>query len=139
MGPGKKPGFSRLHVLGALDPLVSVSSIVKIESPDADEPFLPFAAKMGAAFLHGAAVTIHKAQGSQWEDVQVFGPDLYAASRAGRVEAGQPLWKRLAYVAVTRASSRLIWVRRYALGRPQQTLGVDDLKAPPAPLALEGT
>ncbi len=31
---------------------------------------------MGATFLHGAAVTIHKAQGSQWETVQVFAPDL---------------------------------------------------------------
>ena len=139
LGPGKKPGFSRLHVLGAPDPLVSVSSIVKIESPDAPEPFLPFAARMGAAFLHGAAVTIHKAQGSQWDDVQVFGPDLYAASRAGRVEADQPLWKRLAYVAITRAVTRLVWVRRYALALPTQPLGVADLKAPAAPLELEGS
>ena len=137
LGPGKKPGFSRIHVLGAPDPLVSVSSIVKIESPDVEEPFLPFAAKMGAAFLHGAAVTIHKAQGSQWDDVQVFGPDLFAASRAGRVEAGQPLWKRLAYVAITRAASRLLWVRRYALAKPQSALGTDDLVTPAAPLELE--
>ena len=139
LGPGKKPGFSRIHVLGAPDPQVSVSSIVKIEDPDREEPFLPFAARMGAAFLHGAAVTIHKAQGSQWEAVQVFGPDLYAASRAGRMEAGQPLWKRLAYVAITRAVDRLVWVRRYALARPQGTLGVADLDAPPAPLELEAT
>ena len=138
LGPGKKPGFSKLHVLGAPEPQVSVSSIVKIESPGAPEPFLPFAAKMGAAFLHGAAVTIHKAQGSQWDDVQVFGPDLYAASRAGRIEAGQPLWKRLAYVAITRAVTRLVWVRRYALALPQRPLGIDDLAAPPAPLELEG-
>ncbi|WP_308916036.1 ATP-dependent DNA helicase [Jannaschia sp. LMIT008] len=138
LGPGKKPGFSRLHVVGAPDPLVSVSSIVKIESPDSDEPFLPFAARMGAAFLHGSAVTIHKAQGSQWDDVQVFGPDLYAASRAGRLEAGQPLWKRLAYVAVTRAVTRLIWVRRYALGKPQHPLGTNDLTSQPAPLELSG-
>ena len=26
-----------------------------------------------------------------------------------------PLWKRLAYVAVTRAEERLVWVTRYAL------------------------
>ncbi|MEM9796713.1 MAG: AAA family ATPase [Pseudomonadota bacterium] len=137
LGPGRKPGFSRLHVLGAPEPELSVSSIVKIEHPDEEEPFLPFAARMGAAFLHGAAVTIHKAQGSQWDAVQVFAPDLYAASRAGRVEAGQQLWKRLAYVAITRAVTRLIWVKRYALALPQTSLGTADLKASAAPLTLE--
>ena len=91
---------------------------------------------MGAAFLHGAAVTIHKAQGSQWPEVQVFAPDLYAASRTGRTEAGIPLWKRLAYVAITRAETRLHWVTRYRLGRPTAPLTVADLDAPPAPLTL---
>ena len=136
LGPGRKHGFSRLHVVGATEPQLSAASIVKIEMPDAEEPFLPFAAHMGAAFLHGAAVTIHKAQGSQWESVQVFAPDIYAAARAGRMEAGQALWKRLAYVAITRASERLIWVQRYALARPQNPLGVADLEAAPAPLKL---
>ena len=65
LGPGKRPGFSRLHVIGAIEPQVSAASIVKIEMPGEEEPFIPFAANMGAAFLHGAAVTIHKAQGSQ--------------------------------------------------------------------------
>ena len=137
LGPGNKPGFSRLHVVGALPPRFSAASIVKIEKPDAEEPFLPYAARMGAAFLHGAAVTIHKAQGSQWPDVQVFAPDLYAASRAGRIEAGQALWKRLAYVAITRAEERLIWVTRYMLSRPATTLGIDDLEVPVTPLSLE--
>ena len=136
LGPGKRPGFSRLHLVGAEDPQISVASIVKIEMPDEDEPFIPFAATMGAAFLHGAAVTIHKAQGSQWDAVQVFAPDLYAASRAGRIEAGIPLWKRLAYVAITRASERLFWVTRYRLGKPQNALRVDDLVAPTVPLSL---
>ncbi|MEM6579580.1 MAG: AAA family ATPase, partial [Pseudomonadota bacterium] len=81
LGPGRKPGFSRLHVMGADDPQVSAASIVKIEKPDEEEPFIPFAARMGATFLHGAAVTIHKAQGSQWDTVQVFAPDIYAAAR----------------------------------------------------------
>lgn len=54
-------------------------------------------------------------------------PDLFAASRAGRVEAGIPLWKRLAYVAITRAEERLIWVTRYAMARPVTALGVADL------------
>ena len=136
LGPGRKPGFSRLHVVGAPEPEISVSSIVKIEHPDEEEPFLPFAARMGAAFLHGAAVTIHKAQGSQWDAVQVFAPDLYAASRAGRMEAGQQLWKRLAYVAITRAAMRLVWVKRYALAMPKEPLGTADLVAAPVPLAL---
>ncbi|MEM9754575.1 MAG: AAA family ATPase [Pseudomonadota bacterium] len=135
LGPGKKPGFSRLFVVGAENPQVGAASIVKIEKPGEDEPFIPYAARMGAAFLHGAAVTIHKAQGSQWPSVQVFSPDLYAAARSGRDEAGQALWKRLAYVAITRAEERLIWVTRYALARPAAALGTDDLVAA-APLAL---
>ncbi|MFP7674376.1 ATP-dependent RecD-like DNA helicase [Marivita sp. S0852] len=138
LGPGRKPGFSRLHVMGAEDPQVSAASIVKIEKPDEEEPFIPFAARMGATFLHGAAVTIHKAQGSQWDEVQVFAPDLYAAARMGRVEAGQPLWKRLAYVAITRAATRLHWVVRNRLSKPTGPLQIDDLRASPAaPLALE--
>ena len=136
LGPGSKPGFSRLHVIGAEDPQLSAASIVKIELPGEEEPFIPYAAHMGAAFLHAAAVTIHKAQGSQWESVQVFAPDLFAAARMGRVEAGQPLWKRLAYVAITRAEHRLIWVTRYRLGRPTRPLSTDDLAAPAAPLTL---
>lgn len=138
LGPGRKPGFSRLHVMGAEDPQVSAASIVKIEKPDEEEPFIPYAARMGATFLHGAAVTIHKAQGSQWGTVQVFAPDLYAAARMGRMEAGQPLWKRLAYVAITRAEGRLIWVVRNRLSKPTGPLPVDDLKtAPAAALKLE--
>jgi exodeoxyribonuclease-5 len=138
LGAGRKPGFSRLHVVGAEDPQVSAASIVKIEKPDEEEPFIPFAARMGATFLHGAAVTIHKAQGSQWDTVQVFGPDLYAAARMGRMEAGQPLWKRLAYVAITRAQDRLIWVVRNRLSTPTYPLHVDDLRsAPAAPLTLD--
>lgn len=132
LGPGRKAGFSRLHVMGAEDPQVSAASIVKIEKPDEEEPFIPFAARMGATFLHGAAVTIHKAQGSQWDTVQVFAPDIFVAARMGRVEAGQPLWKRLAYVAITRAQERLIWVVRNRLAKPTYPLRVDDLRAKPA-------
>ncbi|WP_372570820.1 ATP-dependent DNA helicase [Ruegeria jejuensis] len=139
LGPGRKPGFSKLHVIGAEEPQVSAASIVKIEKPDEEEPFIPFAARMGATFLHGAAVTIHKAQGSQWNTVQVFGPDIYTAARMGRVEAGQPLWKRLAYVAITRAQDRLIWVVRNRLSKPTHPLRVDDLRQiPAAALTLEG-
>jgi len=136
LGPGRNPGFSKLHVMGAEDPQVSAASIVKIEKPDEEEPFIPYAARMGATFLHGAAVTIHKAQGSQWDTVQVFAPDLFVAARMGRVEAGQPLWKRLAYVAITRAQERLIWVVRNRLSKPTGPLVVDDLKRV-APLQLQ--
>ena len=137
MGPGNKDGFAKLHVVGAEEPQVSAASIIKIEKPGEDEPFIPSAAKMGAAFLHGAAVTIHKAQGSQWETVQVFAPDLFAAAQAGRTEAGLPLWKRLAYVAITRAEKQLKWVVRNRLGLPLVPLGVDDLRVTPAVLSLE--
>jgi exodeoxyribonuclease-5 len=136
LGPGSKPGFSRMHLIGAEDPRVSVASIIKIELPDEEEPFIPYAARMGAAFLHGAAVTVHKAQGSQWEDVQVFAPDLFVAARTGRSEAGVPLWKRLAYVAITRAEKRLHWVVRNRLARPTRMLTTDDLPRGAAPLSL---
>ncbi|PQV56753.1 exodeoxyribonuclease-5 [Defluviimonas denitrificans] len=137
LGPGSKTGFSRVHIVGAEEPQVGVASIIKIEMPDEEEPFIPFAAHMGAAFLHGAAVTIHKAQGSQWEDVQVFAPDLFVAARTGRTEAGTQLWKRLAYVAITRAQSRLHWIVRNRLARPQGPLTTADLPGGPAPLALQ--
>jgi len=136
LGPGQRPGFSRLHVIGAEEPQVSAASIIKIELPDEEEPFIPYAATMGVALLHGAAVTIHKAQGSQWPVVQVFAPDLWVAARMGRIEAGIPLWKRLAYVAITRAEERLIWVTRNRLARPTAPLSVADLKGAAA-LALE--
>jgi exodeoxyribonuclease-5 len=136
LGPGQKAGFSRLHVLGAMDPQVSAASIVKIEMPGEQEPFIPVAARMGAVFLHGSAVTIHKAQGSQWRTVQVFAPDLWAASKSGRIEAGSALWKRLAYVAITRAQHRLMWVMRHRLARPTQPLSVLDLNAAPADFGL---
>ena len=138
LGAGRRPGFSKLHVLGAEDPQVSAASIIKIEIPDEDEPFIPLAANMGAAFLHGSAVTIHKAQGSQWDTVQVFAPDIYAAARMGRSEAGQPLWKRLAYVAITRAQNRLVWVVRNRLSKPTNPLSTGDLRAlETAPMALQ--
>ena len=137
LGRGKQPGFARLHVIGAEDPRISVAAIIKIEHPDTEEPVIPSAARMGAAFLHGAAVTIHKAQGSQWPEVQVFAPDLFAAARSGRMEAGLPLWKRLAYVAITRAEHRLHWVVRNRLARPRSDLSVSDLSAAPQRFALE--
>lgn len=137
LGPGRKPGFSRLHLPGSEEGDLSVASIIQIEVPGQEEPVIPTAASMGVLFLHGAAVTIHKAQGSQWPEVQVFAPDLFAAARAGRVEAGIALWKRLAYVAITRAEHRLHWVTRYMLSRPAEPLGTGDLIRVAPTLALE--
>lgn len=137
LGPGTRDGFARLHVVGAEDPQISAASIIKIEKPDEEEPFIPAAARMGATFLHGAAVTIHKAQGSQWGKVQVFAEDLEIAARMGRMEAGMPLWKRLAYVAITRAENQLMWIVRSRLGRPQTELGIDDLPKPSPRLKLQ--
>jgi exodeoxyribonuclease V len=139
LGPGNRDGFAKLHVVGAEEPQVSAASIIKIEKPDEAEPYIPHAAKMGAAFLHGAAVTIHKAQGSQWTDVQVFAPDLFAAAQSGRMEAGLPLWKRLAYVAITRAEKRLLWITRYRLAKPVAGMTIADLPRTAAPLSLDAT
>lgn len=136
LGPGRGAGFRRLFVIGAEEPQMSVASIVKLEVPDEEEPVVPSAANMGAVFLHGASVTIHKAQGSQWPEVQVFAPDIWIASRTGRVEAGIPLWKRLAYVAVTRAEQRLRWVMKNRLARPTTPLTTGDLKRSAAPMNL---
>ena len=80
------------HVIGADDPQVSAASIVKIEKPDEEEPFIPFAARMGATFLHGAAVTIHKAQGLTLDKVFIdFDRGMFAHGQA--------------YVAFSRARS----------------------------------
>ncbi|TVQ56928.1 MAG: ATPase [Rhodobacteraceae bacterium] len=131
LGEGRRGGFARLFVEGATPPRVSAAVIVKLETPEAEEPLILSAARMGAAFVHGAACTIHKAQGSQWPDVQVFAPDLYAAAQSGRREAGLELWRRLAYVAVTRAETRLRWVTRWRLSRPAEPLGPRDLLGDP--------
>lgn len=139
LGRGNREGFARLHVVGAEEPQISAASIIKIERPDEAEPMIATAARMGAAFLHGAAVTIHKAQGSQWDTVQVYAPDLFAAAQSGREEAGLPLWKRLAYVALTRAENRLLWVTRNRMALPRRPLGVDDLQGTAATLQLAAT
>ncbi len=122
LGPGKRPGFAKLHVAGASDPNLSAASIIQIERGNDAEPIIPLAARMGAVFVHGAACTIHKAQGSQWREVQVFAPDLYAAARSNRMENNLPLWKRLAYVSITRAQERLIWVTRYSMKKPDNAI-----------------
>ncbi len=131
VGPGRNPGFARVDIAGMDEPSISVAAIIQIERPDEEEPVLVSAARSGAVFLHGAACTIHKAQGSQWPRVQVFAPDLWAAARAGQTEAGIALWKRLAYVAITRAERELVWVTRYMISRPEDPLGGPGALLPP--------
>ena len=81
---------------------------------------------MGAVFLHGAAVTIHKAQGSQWDEVQVFAPDLYAAAQVGPGRGG----------AAALEAARL---RRDHAGRAAAALGdaLPRSRRPKAPLGIE--
>ena len=68
----------------------------------------------------------------------MFAPDIYTAARMGRSEAGQPLWKRLAYVAITRAQNQLIWIVRNRLSKPTKPLGISDLRLEKtAPLSLQ--
>ena len=123
LGPGRKPGFARVNIIGTEEPGISVASIIQIEGPDQEEPVVISAARSGALFLHGAACTVHKAQGSQWPEVQVFASDLSAAAWSGNEEAGIQLWKRLAYVAITRAEERLYWVTRPMISKPEEPLG----------------
>ena len=73
----------------------------------------------GVRFRHGAASTIHTAQGNQWETVQISMGDLYKAAHANKPsEPGDnvPQWKRLAYVALTRAEKQAIFVTANAVG-----------------------
>ena len=125
LGPGRKPGFARVNIVGTEEPGISVASIIQIEGPDQEEPVVISAARSGALFLHGAACTIHKAQGSQWPEVQVFASDISAAAWSGNEEAGIQLWKRLAYVAITRAEERLYWVTRPMISKPGEPLGAN--------------
>ena len=123
LGPGRKPGFARVNIVGTEEPGISVASIIQIEGPDQEVPVVISAARSGALFLHGAACTIHKAQGSQWPEVQVFASDISAAAWSGNEEAGIQLWKRLVYVAITRAEERLHWVTRPMISKPEDPLG----------------
>jgi hypothetical protein len=124
-------------VIGAESPRLSAASIVKIEKPGEEEPFIPYRRADGRHLPAWRGGDDPQGARLPMAEVQVFAPDLYAAARSGRMEAGQALWKRLAYVAITRAEERLIWVTRYMLSKPQAPLGIEDLKVPAAPLALE--
>ncbi len=137
LGPGNRAGFAELHVDRRRRAALSAASIIKIEKPDEEEPFIPAAATHGgglSAWLggddpQGAGQPVARGAGlcprplgcgASWP---IRGRDL-------------PLWKRLAYVAITRAEERLHWVVRNRLGPPQKPLGVEDLRPIAAPLTL---
>ena len=105
LGPGRKPGFSRLHVFGAEDPQVSAASIIKIEAPGRGRAVHPLcrphggrvSARGGGDDPQGAGIAMGHGAGLRARPL--------GRRAAGRIEAGSALWKRLAYVAITRAES----------------------------------
>ena len=115
-----------------------MASIIQIEAPGQEEPTIVTAASMGAVFLHGAAVTIHKAQGSQWPEVQVFAPDLYAAAQSGRQRGGGAALEaaRLRRGDPGRGAAGLGDALRARRGRRRRS-GSPTSPREPAPLALE--
>ena len=82
------------------------------------------------------------AQGRIVRMLDTLGPDaprIMATSQKdlmGRMEAGAQRWKRLAYVAITRASERLHWVVRNRLAKPSGALEIADLTPEAVPLEL---
>ncbi len=127
LGEGNKIGFCKIYILGASEPNVSVASIIQMERTDQQRPDILSVAKMGVIFVHGAATTIHKAQGSQWTNVQVFAPDIKACAKSGLIESDVPLWKRLAYVAISRAQEKLVWVTQYKIASATGTIKLSNL------------
>ncbi|BCM87852.1 ATP-dependent DNA helicase [Methylobacterium indicum] len=78
------------------------SALVRREFFHRAEDRLEFKKKRGTQeFTYGYALTCHKSQGSQWEDVMVFDESRVFGQDAGR-------WL---YTAITRASEKIILVR----------------------------
>ncbi|WP_349369163.1 AAA family ATPase [Salinarimonas sp.] len=79
---------------------------VKVEVPSAffegTEDALPYAARRESdEFTYGYALTVHKAQGSQWDDVVLFDESFAFREHRGR-------WL---YTGLTRAAERVVVVR----------------------------
>ena len=120
LGPGRKPGFSRLHVMGAEDP----QSQCRLDCEDRARGRRRAVYSLCRAY-GGDVPARRRCDDPQGAGQPVgHGAGLCARHRdrgpMGRVEAGQPLWKRLAYVAITRAETQLRWVVRNRLARPTQ-------------------
>lgn len=121
LGPGDRPNFAKISLEDGSSP-VSVSAIVRIESEPGGQAVIGMAAKRGVILNCAACLTIHKTQGSEFDGVSIFGPDIEAAARSGRVEDGTALWRRLAYVAITRARREVRWVTSRRMKRPLRSL-----------------
>lgn len=121
VGAGAKPNFARLSLEDG-GPQVSVAAIVRIETEVGKEAHIGMAAKRGVILNCAAAITCHKAQGSEFRTVSIFGPDIEAAARSGRMEDGVHLWRRLAYVALTRAQHEVRWITQKRFRKPTRTL-----------------
>lgn len=122
LGPGRKPGFVRLCLPDLDGKTVQVSAILEFETSRDGKREIGASARGGVILSPCCATTIHRSQGSQFPTVQVYGPDIQAAARSGKIESGTPLWKRLAYVAITRAQERLVWVTSPKMTRPRVSL-----------------
>jgi exodeoxyribonuclease-5 len=69
--------------------------------PSLDRRTNPLAAGANE-FDYGHAITVHKSQGSEWDNVVVFDDKMRIADRNTR--------KRWMYTAATRAAKKLIWI-----------------------------
>ena len=89
LGPGRKPGFSRLHIFGAPEPQISVASIVKIESdPERATRSSPSPRRWArpSCMARRAPSTRRRARNGQ--RCRSSPPTCFAAARAGRSEGG---------------------------------------------------
>ena len=128
-GAGRKPNHVRLTLPDNDGRIVHVGAVVEFEQDRGARRTIGMAARFGVIITPCPAMTIHSSQGSQYHRVQVFGPDIAAAAASGREESGVPLWKRLAYVAITRAQNELVWVTSSRMSRPTKRLGLTDENA----------
>ena len=122
--------------MGAEDPQISAASIIKIETPGRRRALHPHGGDDGggvSAWRGG-----HDPQGARQPMGHGAGvcPRPLRRRRSGAHRVRRGLWKRLAYVAITRAENRLMWVVRNRLARPHAALTVADLKPMIVPLSL---
>ena len=140
LGPGNREGFAKLHVAGRRRPAVFRRQHHQDRTAGRRRTLHPprrphgggLPAWRGGDGPQGARL----ASGPRCRSLP---PTSTPPRRPGRSEAGVPLWKRLAYVAITRAETRLHWVVRHRLALPKRPLSVDDLRAAPVPLTLDPT
>jgi len=78
-----------------------------------EDPHARFRFGHGRALLfqHGAATTVHRAQGGEWPAVALSAADLTAYARSSfKHSSGSPAWMSWLYTAITRARTRVYLV-----------------------------